>query len=100
LTEEHYTKSRVAQSGLAILLLVLFAGLLLTLQNVFAEKKVESMDYEYVVCDNGVWYPTGTDCKVALKKYHQEWDALTKSVEPIQNQGLTASTILTLSHMY
>jgi hypothetical protein len=96
LTEEHYTKSRVAQSGLAILLLVLFAGLLLTLQNVFAEKKVESMDYEYVVCDNGVWYPTGTDCKVALKKYHQEWDALTKSVEPIQNQGLTASTILTL----
>jgi hypothetical protein len=69
LTEEFvYIKSKLSQLGIAVALIFIFTGLLLTLQNVFAD------EYEYVICANKVWYPTGTDCEVAEKKYYEYWN--------------------------
>jgi hypothetical protein len=79
LTEEFIYNN--IQLGTAVAIILLFAGLMLMLQDVFGEKEVKSMGYEYVICDNGVWYPTGTDCKVALKKYDEYWHGIEEEVK-------------------
>jgi hypothetical protein len=80
LTKEHYTKSRLAQLAIEVGALLLFAALILELQEVFASNH-EYDGYQHVICSNGVWYPEGTDCKVALKNYYEEWGQIDRELK-------------------
>jgi hypothetical protein len=65
--QDSLNKSRLAWLGISVGLLLIFSLLLLVLHDAFADD-----EYEHVHCGNGVWYPEGTDCEVALKQYYGE----------------------------
>jgi hypothetical protein len=58
--QDNLNKCNLTWLGIAVGALIIFS-LLLTLHYVFAD--------DYVICENKVWYPKGTDCKATLEKY-------------------------------
>ena len=78
-----------------LLIFILFTSIILTTTN-----KVYGIDderrhfpseydgYQHVICSNGVWYPEGTDCNVALIGYYEEWHNIGEEVKEDNDKKL------------